>query len=142
MLFEFIKEYHNIQGQRSYLANLPFFTEGMNNWIDSTWAKHKVNVVAFAEDWVDRFYDAEDTWPASHRRKTQDSWHKYDYDHKQKSNLFNLDSLYRKIPKKSFTRGRKQEFEVLMMYYWLHSIIGDDEGYWQEYLEKVLPSLK
>jgi len=29
-----------------------------------------------------------------------------------------------------------------MMYFWLHHIIGDDEGYWQEYLEKVLPSLE
>lgn len=28
------------------------------------------------------------------------------------------------------------------MYYWLHDMEGDDEGYWQEYLEKVLPTLK
>lgn len=28
------------------------------------------------------------------------------------------------------------------MYYWLHDMEGDDEGYWQEYLEKVLPSIK
>jgi len=142
MLFEFIKEYHHIQSQRSYFVDLPFISEEMNNWIDSTWAKHKVNVVAFAYDWIDRFYNAEDTWPVTHRRKTNNSWRKYDYDHKQKSNLFNLDSLYRKMPKKSFTKGRKQEFEVLMMYIWLHSMVGDDEGYWQEYLEKVLPSLK
>jgi hypothetical protein len=45
------------------------------------------------------------------------------------------------MPKKSFTRGRKQEFEILMMFFWLHSIYGD-ESYWQDYLEKVLPSLK
>ncbi len=60
----------------------------------------------------------------------------------KKSNLFNLDSLYRKMPKKSFIKGRKQEFEILFMYYWLHDMEGDDEGYWQEYLEKVLPTLK
>jgi len=28
-----------------------------------------------------------------------------------------------------------------MMYYWLHDMEGDDDGYWQEYLEKVLPLL-
>ncbi len=28
------------------------------------------------------------------------------------------------------------------MYYWLHDMEGDGEGYWQEYLEKVLPGLK
>ncbi len=57
------------------------------------------------------------------------------------NHLQNLDSLYRKMPKKSFTRGRKQEFEILMMYFWIHSICGDND-YWQEYLEKVLPGLK
>jgi hypothetical protein len=28
------------------------------------------------------------------------------------------------------------------MYYWLHDMVGDDEGYWQQYLETVLPALK
>lgn len=138
MLYQFVKEYHHIQSQQSFLTDVPFISEEVNEWIENTWTKHNVNVVAFAHDWVNRFYDAEDSWPATHREKSQDSWHKYDYDRKQKTNLFNLDSLYRKMPKKSFTRGRKQEFEILMMYFWLHSIVGDDEGYWQEYLKKVL----
>lgn len=142
MLFLFIKDYHHIFSQRSYLMDFPFISEEINDWITKTWEKYNVNVYAFAEDWVSGFYDAEDSWPASHRRKSQYTWRKYDYDYKQKSNLFNLDSLYRKMPKKPFIRGRKQEFEILMMYSWLHSIYGDNDGYWEEYLEKVLPSLK
>lgn len=141
MLFQFIKEYHGIQSQRNYLKDVSPFPERIGEWIEKTWTKHRVNVLAFAHDWVDCFYNAEDSWPVTHRRKSQDSWHKYDYDHKQKSNLFNLDSLYRKIPKKPFLKGRKQELEIIMMYYWLHSMVGDDDGYWQEYLEKVLPSI-
>jgi hypothetical protein len=43
--------------------------------------------------------------------------------------------------KKSFTKGRKQEFEILLMYYWLYDIEGDSD-YWQEYLEMVLSALK
>ena len=39
-----------------------------------------------------------------------------------------------------FTK-RKQEFEILMKYYWLYFIEGDDDGYWQEYMEKMLPSI-
>jgi len=142
MLYQFVKEYHHSLSQRGYLADFPFISEELNDWIEKTWVKHNVNVLAFANDWIDSFYDAEDSWPATHRSKSQDSWHKYDYDHKQKGNLFNLDSLYRKMLKKSFTRGRKQEFEILMMYFWLHNIVDDEDGYWQEYLEKVLPSLK
>lgn len=80
-------------------------------------------------------------WPTSHRKKSQYSFRKYDYDYKQKSNLFNLDSLYRKIPKKSFIKGRKQELEILLMYYWLHDMQGDSD-YWNQYLEMVLPTLK
>lgn len=43
---------------------------------------------------------------------------------------------------KSFIKGRKQEFEILFMYYWLHDMESDDERYWQEYLEMVLPALR
>lgn len=141
MLFLFIKEYHHILGQREDVRDFVFISEELNEWVVHTWEKKKVNVAAFAYNWIKNFCDDEDSWPVTHRRKSDDSWHKYDYDHKQKSNLFNLDSLYRKMPKKSFTKGKKQEFEILMMYFWLHEIVGD-EGYWQEYLEKVLPSLK
>ena len=45
------------------------------------------------------------------------------------------------MPKKSFIKGRKQELEILMMYYWLQDIEGDRE-YWKEYLDAVLPALK
>lgn len=141
MLFQFIKGHHRYISQRSYLAKFPFITEELNAWIDKTWAKYNVSVLAFAHDWVLSFCSDEDCWPASHRKKSQTSWQKYDYDYKQKSNLFNLDSLYRRMPKKSFTRGRKQEFEILMMYYWLHGIWEDDDGYWEEYLDKVLQSM-
>ncbi|MDU7536600.1 MAG: hypothetical protein E7K67_06335, partial [Peptostreptococcaceae bacterium] len=58
------------------------------------------------------------------------------YDYKQSSNLFNLDSLYRKLPKKAFIKGKKQELEMVMMYYWLYSIEGD-EDYWEEYMNKI-----
>ncbi|WP_286947191.1 hypothetical protein [Acetobacterium sp. UBA5834] len=45
------------------------------------------------------------------------------------------------MPKKSFIKGRKQELEILFMYYWLHDMEGDSD-YWQEYLEMVLLGLK
>ena len=66
---------------------------------------------------------------------------KYEYDFKQGRNLFNINPLYVKMPKKPFTRRRKQEFEILMMYFWLHEIVGNEEDYWQEYMNKVLPAI-
>jgi hypothetical protein len=64
-------------------------------------------------------------------------WVYWDYDYRQKSNLFGLDLLYRKMPKKNFTRWKKQEFEAVLMYCWLHSVTNDDE-YWEEYSSNVL----
>lgn len=49
----------------------------------------------------------------------------------------NRDAKYRGI----FPEGKKQEFEILLMYYWIHDMEGDND-YWQEYLEMVLPALK
>jgi hypothetical protein len=70
------------------------------------------------------------------QKKSASQWEKYDYDYRKKSNLFNLDSLYTKISAKPFLKGKKQYLEIVMMYYWLHDIVGDDQNYWQEYLEK------
>lgn len=142
MLFLFIKNYHRIQSQQAWPSELPFISEDINDWIHGTWVKYQVNVMAFADNWVNYFWDHKDLWPATHRKTTQDPWTKYEYDFRQGRNLFNLNSLYVKMPKKSFTRRRKQEFEILMMYFWLKEIVGDNEEYWQEYLEKVLPSLE
>ena len=141
MLFQFIKEYHRVKSQPAESLPSPIVCDEFEAWVQKTWDKHHVNVWKFSWEWANYFYNAESIWPSTHRRKSQESWRNYVYDHKQKSNLFNLDSLYRKMPKKSFTRGRKQEFELMMMYHWLHQLEGDDDNYWSTYLDKVLPAL-
>jgi hypothetical protein len=141
MLFLFIKNFHQVTSAPTWQTDIPFISEGINDWIDDTWTKHQVKVTAFAFNWVSYFYDHQEIWPSTHRKKSLETWRKYEYDYRQRSNLFNLNSLYIKMPKKSFTRGRKQEFEILMMYFWLHEFDGDDD-YWQEYLGKVLPTIK
>ncbi|MCL5290573.1 MAG: hypothetical protein M1489_06050 [Firmicutes bacterium] len=138
MLFLFIKDRHRVLSQRSMkFDSLPVISDSITEWIETTWTKHQVSIVAFVERWVSYFLDNESLWPATHRKKSIDPGVKYEYDFRQKNNLFNIDSLYRKIPKKTYTKGKKQEFEILMMYYWLHNAEGDS-GYWQEYIEKTL----
>ena len=56
----------------------------------------------------------------------------YDYDFRQKNNLFGLDMLYRNMPKKVFVKGKKQEFEAVLMYYYCHEWDRQEE-YWEEY---------
>ena len=142
MLYKLIRGFHYVHSQREYISKFPSISDHMDEWIETTWAKFNVNLLAFAFDYVNHFFDNEDTWPISHRIKSQESWRKYEYDYRQKGNLFNLDSLYRRMPKKPFIKGRKQEFEILLMYYWLNDMEGDEEDYWTEYLERVIPKLK
>ncbi len=139
MLYLFIKGYHGIESEKIFTFKTPRISDELNDWIDKTWSKYRVNILSFANNWISYFSDNEDIWASSHKKKSQETWRKYEYDYKQKSNLFNLNSLYRKMPKKSFTKGRKQDLEILFMYYWLHDIEGDDDNYWDEYLKKVLP---
>mgnify|MGYP000847444774 CR=1 FL=1 len=142
MLFLFIKDYHRVMSQPGDEFKEQYISDEIQEWIEHTWERYQVNIWAFVYQWQEYFCDNEDLWPVAYRKKSIYNFRKYDYDVKQKSNLFNLDSLYRKMPKKAYTKGRKQEFEILMMYYWLHSLEGDDDGYWEEYLNKTLPYLK
>lgn len=136
-LFDFLKDYHRIKNT----ANIPYICDEINTWLDYTMEKYKVNMSEFANKLANKFFDNENTWPVSHRIKSDCSFRKYDYDFKKKNNLFNIDSLYRKIPKKAFIKGRKQEIEALIMYYWLHDMVGDDEGFWDEYLKSIISGL-
>lgn len=136
MIYEVIKQLHRIESSTRFNESDFFINESINEWIKDTFYAHNVNIVAFADDWINNFYDNENLWPTRHKKKSSLEFRKYDYDYKQKNNLFIINDLYRKLPKKPFLRGRKQDMEILMMYLWLHNIEGDQE-YWEEYISKV-----
>lgn len=139
MLFLFIKDYHRIQSEKE--APSAFITEDINEWLEKTWSKYKVNVWAFVSDYLMRFHSNDSLWPSKHKIKSNEDWQPFMYDYKQKTNLFNLNTLYTKISKKPFIKGKKQYLEIIMMYIWLHEIWGDNENYWEEYREKVVNNL-
>jgi len=137
MLYKFLKEYHRVESNQS-LWNIPIINEKIDEWVETTKNKYGVNLYRFASDWVNYFFDTPEIWGTKHRKKNNDAYKGYEYDYKNGDNLFNIDSLYRNMPKKPFTKGKKQEFEMLLMYYWLNDIVGDDDNYWDEYLSKII----
>lgn len=141
MLFLFIKDYHRIESEREINTHSVFLAEEINEWLENTWNKYKVNIWAFASDYLSRFFNDDSLWPSKHKIKSNEKWQPYIYDYKQKTNLFNLNSLYTKISKKPFIKGKKQYLEFILMYIWLHSIWGDEENYWEEYRTKVIDAL-
>jgi hypothetical protein len=137
-LFNFIKDHHRIQSEKEDISRNPFISKEISVWVDKTWKNHKVNLWAFASDYANRFYNDPTLWPTKHKKKSKEDYQKFDYDCKQKSNLFNIDSLYTRISDKPFMKRKKQMLEVILMYVWLHSIWGDEDNYWEEYSNKVI----
>ncbi|WP_353957860.1 hypothetical protein [Lysinibacillus sp. G4S2] len=142
MLFNFIKDYHRIESEKELNNPSIFLTGDINEWLERTWSKNKVNVWAFTSNYLLRFSDDDSLWPVKHKIKTSENWQPYIYDYKQKTNLFNLNTLYTKISKKPFIKGKKQFLEVIFMYIWLHDIYGDNDNYWGEYCIKVINNLQ
>lgn len=138
MLFLFIKDYHSILSQKSINAPSAYLAEEINEWLEKTLEKYKVNIWAFASDYIERFSEDDSMWPSKHKIKNKENWRPYIYDYKQKTNLFSLNTLYPKISRKPFIKGKKQFLEIIMMYIYLNDIWGDEDNYWQEYQRKSM----
>lgn len=137
-LFNFIKDYHRIQSDKDTISRYPYISKEINNWIETTWNNYNVNLWIFVSDYANRFFEDPSLWPVKHKKKSKEEYQEYDYDYKQKSNLFNINTLYTRISDKPFMKRKKQMLEVLIMYVWLHSIWGDEDNYWEEYSNKVI----
>ncbi len=135
MLFRFIKDHQRVRASALGNRDVPFVTAEFAEWIEHTEAKYGVSMPAFACSYAYFFCEHNDKWPVRHRKKLSNGM--LHYDHRQKGNLFNIDTLFSKCSRKPFVRGHKQDIELLIMYYWLQDIDGDEE-YWGEYLEKVM----
>ena len=127
-LYKFIREYH-IKECNAFAKNMPEIS-------DKITVKYGVNIASACEGYVSYFWDNPDMWPARSKIKLEHPFadRKYRYDHKRKTNVFNIDGFYNRFANKPFIKGKKKQLEILMMYYWLHSIEGDDDDYWNEYL--------
>lgn len=110
MLYKFLKEYHRVESNQS-LWNIPIINEEIDEWVETTKNKYGVNLYRFASDWVNYFFDTPEICGTKHRKKNNDAYKGYEYDYKNGDNLFNIDSLYRNMPKKPFTKGKNKNLK-------------------------------
>lgn len=136
-LYKFIKDYHRVKSEPYEYDNFQFLSLDIQEWLEETLTKYGVNIKNFIFEYLNKFSDDTTKWPLKHKKKSDIKYMDYEYDYKQKRNLFNIDYIYPKICKKPFIRGNKQDIEIMMMHYWLYHIDGD-EKYFDEYLEKLL----
>ncbi len=147
MIYLYLKDEHRIRSLVSEENDLPHITEGIDSWIKKTYLKYGVNLFAFCYEYLTDYVEHPEKWPKGHKKKSKyydeymNSEHKYkvspsflyDYDFRQKNNLFGIDMLYRSMPKKPFIKGKKQELEGILMYCY----DWEEDDYWEEYSEKL-----
>ena len=131
IIIKYMKTYHQNTSKKE---DVLFLMPEIDTWVADTFNRYGVNLWGFTYHYLDRFSENPSLWPATHKKNLECGFLQYDY--KQSYNLFNIDMLYEEISHKSFINGKKKYLEIIMMYYWLHSIEGD-ENYWTEYFANV-----
>ncbi len=149
MIYIFLRDEHRIQSEFTLEHQGIHITEKIDKWISNTFKKYGVNIIAFCESWCTYFSETPNLWEKS--RKTRDhscdsllnnkkydlnSYMFWDYNYKIDGERFGLNTLYRNMPKKDFTKGKKQAFDAVMMYWYSH-FWDTDEIAWEEYLNQL-----
>lgn len=149
MIYRFIKDDHRINSRISEDEEQLFLTDSISEWFHTTYKKYGVNIYMFCYDYVFTFLEDPSKWPKETKNKTKyynDYMEKkkkgernflperyiWEYDYKKATDPFNISSLYRRMPKKAFTKGRKTDFLHVMMYYAMNNYYGDYD-YWENY---------
>lgn len=149
MIFNFIRDEHRIRSEFTLEQQGIHITDSIDKWISNTFKKHGVNIFAFCEDWCSYFSDTPNLWEKWRKKRNHDcdslleygkydlsSYMFWDYDYKPGGERFGLNSLYRNMPKKDYTKRKKQAFDAVMMYWWTHSY-DSDEKLWEEYVTQL-----
>ena len=149
MIFNFIRDEHRVRNEFTIDHQNIHITDSIDQWVSNTYKKVGVNIFAFSFEWCSKFYNSPDLWekPRKSRNHEFDSLLEskrinlsdpvlWDYDCKRDGSRLGLEVLYRNMPKKDFTRGKKQAFEAVLMYVWTHDIAGEEEA-WEEYRKEL-----
>lgn len=143
MLFCLIKNLYEIKCACSHISttieSMPFLKQCTIDWIETTLVKYNVNIIGFVEGYCMNFFDK--TYVYTPAKNPYDSPIEKEYNFKGiTKNLFDIDTLYKNVGYKPFIKGHKQELELLIIFFWLTSIMSADEKeYWEKYLSIVLP---
>ncbi|MFD1907830.1 hypothetical protein ACFSQ7_33405 [Paenibacillus rhizoplanae] len=129
MLYRFIKDFYQIQSQPRGTEFQIKISDEVDFWIEETWKKStRLTCMLSVLIGLNTFLIMMSIGRDRIKIESNEQWIKYNYDFKQKNNLFNLNTLYPRISGKPFIKGKKQYLEKLDdVFFWLHSIVNDDE---------------
>ncbi len=149
-LFNLLKDIHTDDSVLTPFQEEYILPGDLNDWIRKTYNKYGVNLCAFCYSYVGWFWQSPEVWPKNKKSRNEKHPSLYtpkdplywQYDCKPDDNRFNINELYRRLPKKAFLKGRKNDLVAIMMFVWLFEIGGGDDNFWpdfcNEYEEKQM----
>ncbi len=142
-LFNLLKDIHTDDSVMTPFQEEYILPGDVNDWVRKTYYKYGVNLYAFADSYINWFLQSPEVWPKNRKSRfesrniyTPDDFMYWHYDCRPDDNRFNINELYRRIPKKPFIKDNKKRLEAVLMYSWLFQIDGEDRQFWGEYCEE------
>lgn len=126
-LQELIREEHAIQSKHysfeitDYSFRVLDPSENLIKYVEKTLKNHNVNLLEWSEKYVFNFSDQFNKWPVGHKVQTEYEGY-YEYDYKQKKNLFNIDVIYGQVSQLPYIKGKKKMLSSLVKIMWANHI--------------------
>ncbi|MCF3943073.1 hypothetical protein [Oceanobacillus alkalisoli] len=125
-----VKDYWKYNISKPNRSEMKGLDNNIVKWVMDSYREFGVNIASYAFNiawkWSDKYVE--------HKYSRQYDEHYYinSYDYRYQDNPFDIEEEYEKHQDKPFMQGKRDYFEMLVMYSWLFDVL-EDTSYWPEY---------
>ncbi|MEI3603149.1 hypothetical protein, partial [Oceanobacillus sp. SE10311] len=125
-----VKDYWKYNISKPNRSEMKGLDNNIVKWVMDSYREFGVNIASYAFNiawkWSDKYVE--------HKYSRQYDEHYYinSYDYRYQDNPFDIEEEYEKHQGKPFIQGKRDYFEMLVMYSWLFDVL-EDTSYWPEY---------
>ncbi|GIN59864.1 hypothetical protein J8TS2_41830 [Lederbergia ruris] len=125
-----VKDYWKYNISKPNRSEMKGLDNNIVKWVTDSYREFGVNIASYAFNiawkWSDKYVE--------HKYSRQYDEHYYinSYDYRYQDNPFDIEEEYEKHQDKPFMQGKRDYFEMLVMYSWLFDVL-EDTSYWPEY---------
>ena len=125
-----VKDYHNYTQSKPRRAEMKELDNNVVKWVMDSYREYGVNIADYAFNlawkWGDKYVENK------YVREEREMYYINKYDYRYQENPFDIDHEFEKHQDLPFMEGKRDFLEMLVMYFWLFSIL-EDQSYWPEY---------
>ena len=125
-----VKEYWDYYMSKPNRSEMKGLDNNIVKWVMDSYREYGVNIASYAFNiawkWSDKYVEHK------YSRQYEEHYYINSYDYRYQDNPFDIDEEYEKHRDKPFMHGKRDYFEMLVMYSWLFDIL-EDTSYWPEY---------